>query len=175
MNKGRRLIIYFFKFEKYQAMMTKHLRLFISSFILLTFAKAQNNNADSTAVATTLKTLLTICKTVDFTDPKTSELGMFYKAAPYIIYRGDDKARSWKDFANYNNPVEKEGVDAVCIRINESVNRDSSFTIEKYVTKKESEGTWYVLMIKYTKKGVAKKAAFAFLKIGKRFGLGDID
>ena len=53
-------------------MMTKHLTLFISSFILLAFAKAQNNNADSAGVATTLKTLLTICKTVDFTDPKTS-------------------------------------------------------------------------------------------------------
>ena len=71
------MTIYFFKFEKYQAMMTKYLRLFISSFILLTFAKAQNNNADSAAVATTLKTLLTICKTVDFTHPTTKKLGMF--------------------------------------------------------------------------------------------------
>jgi hypothetical protein len=53
-------------------MMTKYLTLFISSFILLTFAKAQNNNADSVTVATTLKAVLTICKTVDFTDPKTS-------------------------------------------------------------------------------------------------------
>lgn len=169
------MIIYFFKFEKYQAMIRKHLTLFISSFILLTFAKAQNNNADSTAVVTTLKTLLTICKTVDFTDAKTRELGTFYKAAPYIIYRGDNKARAWKDFANYNNEEEKKGVDAVCFRINESVNRDSSFTIEKYFTEKESEGTWHVLTVNYTKKGVAKKAAFAFLKIGKRFGLGDID
>lgn len=174
-NKGILLPIYFFKFEKYQAMRTKYLTLFISSFILLAFAKAQNTKADSAAVATTLKTLLTICKTVDFTDTKTTELGMFYKAAPYIIYRGDDKARAWKDFANYTNADEKKGVDAVCIRINESVNRDSSFTIKKYFTEKESEGTWHVLMINYNKKGVAKKAAFAFLKIGKRFGLGDID
>ncbi len=35
-------------------------------------------------------------------------LGMYYKAAPYIVYRGDDKQRSWKDFANYNNADEKK-------------------------------------------------------------------
>ncbi len=149
--------------------------LFIASFVLLTFVKSQNKQADSSAAATTFKTLISICKNVDFGDPKTSELGTFYKAAPYVIYRGDDKKRAWKDFANYKNPEEKKGVDEVCFRINESVNRDSSYKIVQYITKKESEGSWHVLIINYTKKGAIKKLAFAFLKIGSRFGLGDID
>jgi hypothetical protein len=32
-----------------------------------------------------------------------------------------------------------------------------------------------VLMVRYQQNGEEKEAAFAFLKIGKRFGLGDID
>ena len=156
-------------------MTSKHFMLFITAFALLSFAKAQNKLTDSTAVAKTLKSLLSICKNVDFADPNTLKLGTFYKAAPFIIYRGSDKKRAWKVFANYSNAEDKKGVDEVCTRINASVNRDSSYQIVKYFTEKESEGIWHVLMINYKKNGAERKAAFAFLKIGKRFGLGDID
>lgn len=149
-------------------------------FITITFAfplfiKAQSTKADSSAVAATFRSLLDICKNVDFSDPKTQKLGMFYKAARYIVYRGDDKKRAWKVFANYSNAEEKKGVDEICTRINGSVNRDSSYTISRYFTEKESEGTWHVLMVNYRRNGIEKKAAFAFLKIGNSFGLGDID
>lgn len=137
--------------------------------------KAQTINPDSAAIAKTLNELLTICRTVDFADPKVREMGTFYKAAPYIIYRGDDKSRSWKDFANYSNEAEKEGVDQVCLKINNSVNQDTAYKILAYRTKKESEGIWYALEISYVRKGVSKKATYAFLKVNGRFGLGDID
>jgi hypothetical protein len=156
-------------------MTPKYFMIFAFAFASISFARCQGTKTDSAGAATTLQSLLSICKNVDFADPKTTKLGMFYKAAPYILYQGDDKKRAWKVFANYNNAAEKKGVDEVCTRINETVNRDSSYKIEKYITKKESEGTWYVLMVSYKKKGVEKHAAFAFLKIGKRFGLGDID
>jgi uncharacterized membrane protein len=156
-------------------MTTKRWILFIASFVLLTFVKAQNKTADSIAVTKRLQELLGICKNVNFADPKTTELGTFYKAAPYIIYRGNDKKRAWKDFANYKNEEEKNGVNEVCYRINQSVNQDASYKIIEYFTEKESEGTWHILMINYTNKGVEKKVAFAFLKIGNLFGLGDID
>jgi hypothetical protein len=152
----------------------KFLTLLLLSFALVPFAHAQRS-ADSTAAAKTLKALLTVCKNVDFADPETMNKGLFYKAAQYIIYRGADKKRAWKTFANYNKAEDKKGVDEVCTRINETVNRDSSYRIVKYLTQKESEGTWHVLVVHYQKKGVEKEAAFAFLKIGKRFGLGDID
>ena len=156
-------------------MTSKHFILFITAFALLSLAKAQNKQTDSTAAATTLRSLLSVCKNVDFADSNTMKFGTFYKAAPYIIYQGSDKERAWKVFANYSNAEDKEGVDDVCTRINESVNRDSSYQIVKYFTEKESEGIWHMLIISYKKNGVEKKAAFAFLKIGKRFGLGDID
>jgi hypothetical protein len=151
--------------------------LFTAALIisLLHSAAAQNKKADSLQVVATLKTLLSACKYIDFTDVKVNDSGMFYKAAPYIIYRGDDKKRAWKDFANYKDEQEKLRVDDVCLKINRGLNQDSSYVIEKYFTETESEGTWHVLMISYIRKGVAKKTAYAFLKVNGRFGLGDID
>lgn len=156
-------------------MAKKHWILFTSFSISLAAAQAQNSHNDSAAVTATFKTLLNICKTVDFSDPKTQELGTFYKAAPYIVYRGDDKKRAWKDVANYSNVTEKKGVDETCLRINETVNRDTAYTITRYFTETESEGTWHILRVRYTKKGTIREAAFAFLKIGNKFVLGDID
>ena len=150
--------------------------LFCFAALLSRDAQAQVNKSDSIQVAKTLHELLLICRTVDFTDPRVKKLGTFYKAAPYIVYRGDDKKRAWKTMSDYTNEYEKKGVDDVCERINRTANQDSAgYTISKYLTKKESEGTWHVLLVSYKKKGAEKTAAFAFLKIGNKFGLGDID
>jgi hypothetical protein len=138
-------------------------------------AIAQNKKADSLQVAKTLHDLFGICRSVDFADPKVSSLGTFYKAAPYIIYRGSNKERAWKDFTDYSTADEKLRVNEVCERINRTANQDSAYKIIKYFTEKESEGTWHVLMVTYKRKGVDKTTAFAFLKVGNRFGLGDID
>jgi len=139
------------------------------------FAALKAQNVDSAQAAKTLKELFAVCRVVDFKDPKSIELGVFYRAAPYIVYRGDDKTRSWKDVANYRKEDEKKGVDEICLRINGTVNRDTGYKIIKYLTSKESEGTWHVLVVTYLKKGVTKQLAFAFLKINGKFALGDID
>ena len=157
-------------------MKLKYLLLLIIGFIAGFNAEAQANKADSAAVAKTLHDLLRICRTVDFADPNVTKLGTFYKAAPYIVYRGDDKKRAWKVMSDYTNDYEKRGVDDVCERINRTANLDSTgYKITKYIAEKESEGTWHVLMVSYKVKGVDKKAVYAFLKIGNKFGLGDID
>lgn len=140
------------------------------------FSFAQTKRPDSLALAKTLHELLEICRSVNFADPKVSELGIFYKAAPYIIYRGNDKSRNWKDFSNYKNADEKKGVDNVCERLNQTANQDSlGYKIVKYYTKQESEGTWHILLVNYKRKNLEKATAYAFLKIGNKFGLGDID
>ena len=156
-------------------MKASHSILLFACLCMATAVKAQVPATDSVNAARTLKELLAICRTVDFADPKVIELGLFYKAAPYIIYHGTDTSRAWKSFANYKNVDERKEVDDICLRINGTVNRDKDFRIMRYFTEKESEGTWYLLMVTYDKKGVTKKAVFAFLKIGDRFVLGDID
>lgn len=154
-------------------MQFKYSILFLFILLLSYSIKAENN--DSAKVAKTFTELISICKNVDFTDPKSFELGYFYKAAPYVVYRGEDKKRAWKDVANYSNPDEKKGVDYICEKVNQTVNQDNNYKILKYHTETESEGTWYVLIVSYIRKGVAKESAFAFLKINGQFLLGDID
>ena len=156
-------------------MKSRSICLFLIAILSASALQAQNAKADSSAVAATLKELCKVCRSFDFKDPQTIELGVFYKAARFIAYRGEDKARSWKDAANYRKADEKKGVDEVCERINGTINRDTAFKIIKYLTEKESEGTWHVLVVTYNKKGVTKQATFAFLKIGEKFLLGDID
>jgi hypothetical protein len=157
-------------------MKLKCLQLLFIVLLLNSGLKAQPAKTDSVQVAKTLHELLLICRSVNFADPQVTKLGAFYKAAPYIVYRGDDKKRAWKVMSDYTNEYEKKGVDDVCERINRTANQDSSgYKIIKYFTEKESEGTWHVLMVSYKKKGVEKTAAYAFLKIGNKFGLGDID
>ena len=156
----------------------KHKLVFIALFVVVfcKSSKAQTTKADSLQLAKTLNELVLICRRVDFADPKVSQLGIFYKAAPYIVYRGDDKKRAWKVFADYTNTDEKNGVNEVCYKINQTANQDSTgYKIVKYITEKESEGTWHILLVTYKKKNVEKTTAYAFLKIDNKFGLGDID
>ncbi len=148
--------------------------LFIITAMISLSANAQSTK-DSAEVVKALKELLSICKNVDFGDPKTSSLGTFYKAATYIIYQGDDDKRRWKDFANYSNAEEKKRVDEVCYDINSTINQDSSYVITGFKTNKESEGMWYVLQVSYMKKDRKRNINFAFLKVKNRFGIGDID
>lgn len=157
-------------------MKSKYVLLLMMAFTTETVANAQANKTDSVLVAKTLHDLLRICRTVDFADPNVTKLGTFYKAASYIVYRGEDKKRAWKTMSDYKNDYEKKGVDDICERINRTANRDSAgYKITKYITAKESEGIWHVLKVVYRVKGVEKEAAYAFLKIGNQFGLGDID
>jgi hypothetical protein len=157
--------------------MKKNYLLFLLMPFMIGFhLKVQAQKADSAKVANTLHELLRICRSVDFTNPNVTQTGIFYKAAPYVVYRGEDKKRAWKSMANYKNEQEKNGVDKVCERINRTVNQDSAgYKITGYKTEKESEGVWHVLMVSYRVKDIEKKAVFAFLKIGNQFGLGDID
>lgn len=152
-------------------MKTINILLFVLASAIALPLKAQ----DSTIVANTLNELLSICKNIDFGDAKVLELGTFYKAAPFIVYQGSDEKRKWKDAANYQNVKEKEQVDQVCFKINQTVNQDSSYRIVGYRKEKESEGEWHLLLITYVKKGKERKAVFAFLKIGDKYLLGDID
>lgn len=156
--------------------MKKYWILFIASFVLLSFVKAQNKKTDSITVSATFEKLVLACKETVPEDPQTKTLGRFYKASSFIIYRGADKNRAWKDFMHYDNKEEKDETDHICKRINRTANLEGSdYKITKYFTEKESEGTWHVLIITYKAEGVEKKAAYAFLKVNGKFGLGDID
>lgn len=101
--------------------------------------------------------------------------GDFEKAAGYIVYRGSDKAREWKDTCTYAGDEEKEQVHSICARINEYQAGGSRYSFIEFSLEEESEGNWYVLEVAFTSPDEKESAVFAFLEINGRFALGDID
>ncbi|HKI79101.1 MAG TPA: hypothetical protein VKA26_11220 [Ignavibacteriaceae bacterium] len=150
-------------------------KIILSFLVLFTNISFTQSSSAEDSVKSTFKQLAEICRSVDFSDPLTTELGAFYKAAPYIVYTGNDKSRKWKDTCNYKNVLERRMVNEACYRINETVNQSEDFKFGKFLTETESEGTWYAIEVIYNKKGKEKKNLFAFLKVHGRFVLGDID
>ena len=95
-------------------------------------------------------------------------------AAKYIVYRGDDTARAWKDVYNYYNEDEKKAVIEICKRIKNYLETGGDYELSEFTEDEESEGTWYTWLVEF-QKGDKRKVYFSFLKIGKRYALGDID
>jgi hypothetical protein len=120
-------------------------------------------SAQSDAVGVKLQKLFVLC----FTDN-------YKTAAKYIVYRGDDTSRIWKDVYNYSNEQEKKAVIEVCSRIKHYLEEGGDYELADFTEKEESEGMWYTWLVEFSK-GPSQKVYFSFLKIGKRYALGDID
>ena len=84
----------FLALVKQIAMSLKYLITVLLTVTLLNSSSAQNKKANSPQVVSTLKTILSACKNVDFADSKVKDSGMYYKAATYIIYRAMIKNES---------------------------------------------------------------------------------
>lgn len=92
----------------------------------------------------------------------------------YVVYRGSDVKRKWKDVCQLTSTEERRYVRSVMGRIK---NNFLPYTYEllTYHTEKESEGLWHVWEVKFVQHGEEKRAHFAFLKVKNRYALGDID
>ena len=94
--------------------------------------------------------------------------------ADYIVYRGKDNKRKRKDFCRYENPEEKHQVQNLHQRIAERY-LPYDYNFVKFFTEKESEGRWLIWEMEFMINDKPKKVYFAFLKVGDRYLLGDID
>ena len=94
-------------------------------------------------------------------------------AAKYIVYRGSDSTRIWKDVYNFSKTDEKDAVIDVCTRIKNHLIEGGDYELTEFKTEEESEGKWYVWEVVFKNGNV--KRYFAFLKIKGKFALGDID
>jgi hypothetical protein len=103
------------------------------------------------------------------------EAGDLEKAAGYVVYRGDDPARRWKTVCTLGSEEEREAVAEVCQAISGLLSESDSYEFEDFETEAESEGTWYVWEVAFTRGGEKMDVAFAFLEVEGTYALGDID
>ena len=80
-------------------------------------------------------------------------------AAKYIVYRGDDTSRAWKDVYNYYNEDEKKAVIEICKRIKNYLEMGGDYELSEFTEDEESEGTWYTWLVEF-QKGDKRKVYF---------------
>ena len=124
-------------------------------------AFAQNEEADEVK-----KTMLEMFELVE--DDQVVPL------ARYIVYRGKNAERKWKDISNSWEEDEMMRVKLIKAMIKNQF-LPYKYEFVNFHSETESEGTWYVWEMKYNKDGEDKKMFFAFLKIKGKYALGDID
>lgn len=101
------------------------------------------------------------------------KMGDYSGTAGLIAYNGSDRARKYKDLASAEGE-DRAILNKMCYQIS-SLKKGSdknSYTVMGMSEEKESEGTWYVLEVKYPNNN---KGQFAFLDIDGTMALGDID
>jgi len=96
-------------------------------------------------------------------------------AASYIVYRGEDKTREWKDTLQADEPADRAAIKGICWRIRSYLDDGSTYSFNGVRVKKESEGEWHALDVSFYQGGKTKKVIFAFLLIKGQFAIGDID
>jgi hypothetical protein len=142
------------------------------SFLLLVppFLEASSNSttgatvSKETLVRRRLAELFELCRARDYV-----------QAASYLVYRGDEKRRNWKDIYNYNNRDEQPPVEGVCTKIRDLLHGCDGQEYGSVRIEKESEGEWVALTVTFRKAGERTTLTFAFLKIKGKYCLGDID
>jgi hypothetical protein len=124
---------------------------------------------DRDDVITAVKELKTACATPDFAlAPR-----IYGKAARLIAYIGEDRARKYKEAVDYTKEEDQRGVDQICERINNKIGPIDSWG--ELMTRKKRGDSWYAIEVQHEKKGRPKKNIFAFVEIGGKLYLGDID
>lgn len=96
------------------------------------------------------------------------------KLAEYILYRGKDETRNWKDIADYNDPFEKQQVQAAANIIFNHVD-GAEYKFGKYETEEESEGEWNVIHVTFTKNEKENTVIFSMLLVNGAFRLGELN
>lgn len=93
-----------------------------------------------------------------------------YKLAQYVVYRGDDEARKWKDASHPKHDDEMKAVRKMKSSIKKYLAK-GEYTFEEFFQEEESEGVWNVWKVSFN----GKPVYFAMLKIKGKYAIGDID
>ena len=93
-------------------------------------------------------------------------------AAAQILYVGPDKARRFKAPIDYKLEGDQKVVERVCGRISRMGEIKAWGNLE---SQKKRDQTWFAISFTHLANGEEKKNLFAFLVVGEKLYLGDID
>ncbi|OQX80211.1 MAG: hypothetical protein B6D61_02295 [Bacteroidetes bacterium 4484_249] len=65
------------------------------------------------------------------------EAGNLRETANYMVYRGDDETRRWKDVLNYDNPEERKKVEDLAGDISKLLSKGDEYAIVQYFTEND--------------------------------------
>ena len=151
--------------------MTKIVIATFSAALLITSVTGSGQSRSSGAkpekskqVKQRLSKLLALCQANDLR-----------QAGAYCVYRGPDEARRWHDVYHYAAKDEREEINSICYRIRSYLNKSKSYKFGRFWCKEQLEGEWCAWEVLFTRTRSPETVAFAFLKVGRRYALGDID
>ncbi len=125
--------------------------------------------AERGELVTAVKKLKAACSQPDFAHAPA----IYPKAAALIAYMGPDKAKKYQVPVNYSVAEEQKAVDSVCNRINNRIG--DIHTWAEVQTRKKRGVTWHAISFRHTIRNKEKENLFAFVEIGGKLYLGDID
>lgn len=111
-----------------------------------------------------IQEFLEICRDADYT-----------KAAPYLIYRGEDASRRLKDLCRAADAEDMKYVQGMVNRVKKWVDESENYKLISCMTSEESEGTWYAWEVIFAMGPDQVRRYFGCLKVGGNFAIGDID
>jgi hypothetical protein len=96
--------------------------------------------------------------------------------APLLALRQSNTDQDWKRGMRYDTPTERAAVDKQCAQLQVIMTGLKAHTYKEFAQEKESEGEWNIWTVEMLyEDGSQEDRAFAFLRNGNGFILGDID
>lgn len=120
--------------------------------------------ADSAEIAKRYQAFIEVASDLSDTqkiEGDVAEFRLFTKAAPFVLYVGEDSTRAWKDVTGYKSFEDRDMVDALCLTANATVIADPKHKILSYAKEKDEDGTWYVLEVSYVLGETEEKVSLA--------------
>lgn len=131
---------------------------------------------DSIQVAEKLTELMKVCQKIDFADPNIMKLGVYYKAAPFFVYKGADEKRNLKAVIDYSKKEEKAYVDQHCKALNALLSHNNECVFGAFLIEEKMDGKTYSIELHYRNsqyEGFELKK-FSFINVGGNMYLVNI-
>jgi hypothetical protein len=96
--------------------------------------------------------------------------------APWLVFKSGNTAETWKRSLRYNDDEEQLAIEKECAKLQVLVTGLQDYSYVEFASTQDAEGEWLIWKVKLNyQDGENEASTFAFLKVGDRYLLGDIE